>query len=496
VASDTYPDHLPLVFTASTLTVLWSIAYLRRGDLVTISRRAVLQGIDDAVIVLDSGDRIISANPACQALLGHPTTEVLGQRLQEVWPELAAQLSHTAERVRQEIVLDEGADERTYDVHISPLADWQGRPIGRVAVMRDMTERHRIEREKETLQSQLLQVRRMEAIGTLAGGIAHDFNNLLTAIQGNATLAKMLLGDESPASLELDEIELACKRASRLTQQLLMFSRQQKADPVLLYLNQVIDELVYMLRRLIGEDIVIETWLDPDLWPIYADKGNIEQVMINLTINARDAMPDGGKIVLQTDNVTIEEETAAGHADARPGSFVRFLVSDTGIGMGPQVVERLFEPFFSTKQAGAGTGLGLTISYGIVQQHRGWIEVESEVGCGSTFAVYIPMAPAIEEDDAAEHETPPHTLEGRGERILLVEDEKSVREFAARVLRKHGYTVFDAADAQEAMALLTQEEWRFDLLFSDVVLPDQSGLDLAEQVVAQDPTYRILLCSG
>jgi nitrogen-specific signal transduction histidine kinase len=372
-----------------------------------------------------------------------------------------------------------------------------------VAVMRDVTTLKNVSRtledekkEKETLQSQLLQARKMEAIGILAGGIAHDFNNLLTAIQGNATLAKILLGDASPASLELSEIELACRRASRLTRQLLMFSRQQKAKPVLLYLNHVIDELVYMLSRLIGEDVEIVTRLDPELWTIYADKGNIEQVILNLAVNARDAMPYGGKITIQTDNVVLKEGEPLSHSDARPGSFVRFTVSDTGIGMSEAVVSHLFEPFFSTKEEGAGTGLGWVISYGIVQQHRGWIEVESEVGHGSSFAVYLPAAPATEHDSTPNDKAPARALQGHGERILLVEDEQSVREFASRVLGQNGYTVFDAADAQEALELLEREEWHFDLLFSDVVLPDKSGLELAEQVISHDPLYRILLSSG
>jgi CheY-like chemotaxis protein len=229
---------------------------------------------------------------------------------------------------------------------------------------------------------------------------------------------------------------------------------------------------------------------------IQADKGSIEQVIINLVVNARDAMPQGGEIILKTENVILDEVHCQATPEARPGRFVRLTVTDTGTGMSQGVLEHLFEPFFSTKEVGKGTGLGLAVVYGIVQQHEGWIQVYSEVGRGSTFTVDLPIAPEASEEEAPIEPPPVQELQGQGERILLVEDEKSVREFATRVLCQNGYDVLTAADVREAIWTLEQEDWRFDLVFSDVVLPDRSGIELADQILAHSPSPHILLSSG
>jgi PAS domain S-box-containing protein len=498
ILGDTYPDYLSLAFTLSGVSIIWGLAYLRRGDLVAVSRRVILESIPDPIIVLDAQNRVMSLNPACEQLIGDSGSSPIGRPVEEAWPAWVAQaqLLDQADEIRQEVTLDIRGEQHVYDVQISPLTDWRERLVSRIAVLRDITEHRQAERQTAALQAQLLQARKMEAVGTLAGGIAHDFNNLLTAIQGNATLAKNALDHSSPVYEDLEEIELACMRATRLTRQLLLFSRKQPIQPIALPLNATILELTEMLERLIGEDITIYVHLAPDAWLVQADKGSIEQVILNLAVNARDAMPQGGEIILKTENVVLDEVYCQSTPEARPGQFVRLAVTDTGMGMSQKVIEHLFEPFFSTKDVGKGTGLGLAVVYGIVQQHEGWIQVYSEAGQGSTFTVHLPVAREASTEETPIKETPVHELQGQGERILLVEDEASVREFAARVLCQNGYEVLTAADVQEAIEALEQANWRFDLVFSDVVLPDKSGIELADQILAHDPSPCILLSSG
>jgi PAS domain S-box-containing protein len=495
---DSYPNYLPLAFALTSLFIIWGLSYLRRGDLVAVSRRLVLESMPDPVLVLDEHNRVMSLNPACRRLIGDSNPGPIGRVLEQVWPTWAAQVGslNQGDEIRREVTLEVDGQERAYDVRISPLTDWRDRLVSRVAVLRDISERRQTEQENEALQTQLLQARKMEAVGTLAGGIAHDFNNLLTAIQGNATLAKNTVGSDSPIYEDLREIELACMRATRLTRQLLLFSRKQPIQPIALQLNAVILELTEMLERLIGEDVTIYVHLAPDAWMVQADKGSMEQVIINLVVNARDAMPHGGEITVKTENVIVDDVYCQATPEARPGRFVRLTVSDTGIGMSQEIQERLFEPFFSTKEVGEGTGLGLSVVYGIVQQHSGWVHVYSEVSQGSTFTIHLPTAQEAAAEPAPVEEPSVQDLQGHGERILLVEDEESVREFGARVLRQNGYDVLAVSGVQEAIDVLDQDEWRFDLVFSDVVLPDQSGIELADYVLAHRPSLHILLSSG
>jgi PAS domain S-box-containing protein len=495
---DSYPDHLALSFTLSCLAIVWSLSYLRRGDLVAVSRRLILENIPDPVMVLDASNCVVSLNPACERLIGGDGSQAIWQPVTEAWPAWSAEvgdLDHAGE-IRREITLAVGSEQRVFDTRISPLLDWRDRLVSRIAVLRDITEHKQAEKDTEALQAQLLQARKMESVGTLAGGIAHDFNNLLTAIQGNTTLAKNATDPQSPTYEDLQEIELACMRATRLTRQLLLFSRKQPIRPISLYPNATVLELIEMLERLIGEDITIHTELAPDVWMVKADKGGLEQVVINLVVNARDAMPHGGEIMVQTENFVLDEFYCQEVPKARPGRFACLTVSDAGIGMSQEVMDHLFEPFFSTKDTGQGTGLGLAVAYGIVQQHEGWIEVYSEVGQGATFQVYLPADPEDPVKVPSDREPLVHELQGRGEHILLVEDDKNVRDFAARVLAQNGYTVLTAGDAQEAMHILEGESWDLDLVFSDVVLPDRSGLELADDIIAHGTPVRILLSSG
>jgi PAS domain S-box-containing protein len=371
----------------------------------------------------------------------------------------------------------------------------EGKPVRLKGVMIDITPLKKAEEEKEKIQAQLLQAQKMEAIGRLAGGVAHDFNNLLTTIQGYTDLIMMKIDEMNPLYKDLEQIHLAAVRAGSLTRQLLLFSRRQPMELVPLDINKTIDDLLKMLSRLIGEDITISTDMEPDLWTVRADAGNIEQVIMNLAVNARDAMPKGGRLIIRTENVIMDEEHCKVIPEARPGKFVCLSIEDTGVGMDKEIIQRIFEPFFSTKEAGKGTGLGLSVVYGIVKQHKGWINVYSEPGQGSIFKVYLP-AFSIKLKSETKKTISIQELQGRGERILLVEDEEGVRELATKVLYENGYVVFEAANAKEAMDIFDREKGEFHLVFCDEVLPDKSGLQLIDQLLSRKPELRILLSSG
>jgi len=376
----------------------------------------------------------------------------------------------------------------------SSIIQYEGRPAIMV-IVRDVTSRKRLEEEKEKIRSQLLHAQKMEAIGLLAGGVAHDFNNLLTMIQGHATLALLEISEDDPVAMDLKEIRLAAGRAANLTRQLLLFSRKQPAEPVCLNLNQTIDELLKMIYRVIGEDIKIRLELEPNLWTTLADEGNIEQVIMNLVINARDAMPRGGELTIRTENLILDEKQAACLPEARPGQFVRLSITDTGCGMSSEVMSRIFEPFYTTKEFGKGSGLGLSVVYGIIKQHEGWINVSSLPGQGATFAICLPaslMRPEKKVDEAISV----RKFQGQGERVLLVEDDGGVRKLTATMLQQNGYLVYTAASSREALSIFAQERGNFDLLLSDVILPDQSAIELADQLLLLRPELQILLISG
>ncbi|MDZ7261146.1 MAG: PAS domain S-box protein, partial [candidate division KSB1 bacterium] len=376
-----------------------------------------------------------------------------------------------------------------------PIYDAEGNLKAVLQVSFDITERKRAEEERAKLEEQLRQSQKIEAVGKLAGGVAHDFNNLLTAISGYTELLLSDLGPDHPMRADLGEIKKATDRAASLTHQLLAFSRRQPLQPKVLDLNALITNLYKMLQRLIGEDIELITILEPDLSRVKADPGQLEQVIMNLAVNARDAMPHGGHLTIKTQTVTLDNEACKLIPEARPGRFVCLSLEDTGIGMDKATLAQIFEPFFSTKAPGEGTGLGLSVVYGIVKQHEGWITVDSVPGQGSIFTVYLP-AFSIETKEKTEDRIPLQKFQGRGERILLVEDEPVVREFTTRVLNENGYQVFEATSAQKAWDIFQQEKENFDLVFSDVVLPDKNGLQLVEQLLSRNPRLRVLLSSG
>jgi signal transduction histidine kinase/ActR/RegA family two-component response regulator len=350
------------------------------------------------------------------------------------------------------------------------------------------------EEERARLSEQLQQAQRMESIGRLAGGVAHDFNNLLTVIGG---YAELLGGDASLSEeqrAEVQQIAEAGRQASNLTQQLLAFSRKQVIQARALNLNTVVQATTTMLRRLVGEDVELVTVLDPGLEPVMADPSQMHQVLMNLVVNARDAMPKGGKVRISTANVALDAAAAAAHPEAVPGSYAALSVSDTGPGIDPAIVGHIFEPFFTTKAKGEGTGLGLSMVYGIVKQSRGWIAVSSEAGTGTTFTVYLPYA-ASGPDLAREGSEAAAKMPGTGT-ILLVEDQASVRALAVSVLRGCGYTVLEAESGEEAESMAAGHEGAIDLLLTDVVLPGMTGKDLADRLAVARPETAVLFTSG
>jgi signal transduction histidine kinase len=343
-------------------------------------------------------------------------------------------------------------------------------------------------------QGQLEQAQKMDAIGRLAGGVAHDFNNLLTVILGRTEILLEPLPPEDPMRRGIELIRRTAGRAADLTRQLLAFSRKQVLEPVVLDLNTVATEMKDMLGRLIGEDIALLTAPGPGLGRVKADRGQIEQVLMNLAVNARDAMPQGGRLILETAAVELDEEYARRHVGARPGPHVMLAVSDTGTGIPREIQPQIFEPFFTTKEPGKGTGLGLATVYGIVKQSGGHIEVESEPGRGTTFRIYLPRfdAPAATGDRGPR----PAAATGGTETILLVEDEEGVRELARDILRANGYTVLEARNGAEALLICERHQGPLDLLLTDVVMPRLSGRDLAERLAPLRPGLSVLYMSG
>lgn len=375
-----------------------------------------------------------------------------------------------------------------------PIIGQAGELLGFRGATLDITGRKQTEEALRQSEQQLRQAQKMEAIGRLAGGVAHDFNNLLTVINGNAELAARRLREGDPLGADLEQIRTAGVRAAALTRQLLAFSRKQVLQPQTINLNKIVAGIENMLGRVIGEDIELITICAPDLGSTRADPGQIEQVVMNLAVNSRDAMPFGGKLAIKTGNVELAEEDTARHLDAQPGSYVSLSITDTGCGMDEAIRARIFEPFYTTKDVGKGTGLGLATVYGIVQQSGGHIEVESEVNKGTTFKIYLPREltdNAVEAQDLKRAANP-----GGGETILLVEDEGPVRNLVKAILSAAGYTILTAGSGAEALQLCELRRDGIDLVLTDVIMPGMSGRELVERLAVVHPGLKVLYFSG
>jgi two-component system, cell cycle sensor histidine kinase and response regulator CckA len=472
----------------------------KRADEFRRLQSAALNAAADAVVITDRAGAIEWVNPAFTQLTGYTAEEAVGKNsrdlvksgqhapafYQDLWETILARRTWRGEMINRR------KDGRLYTgvQSVTPILDASGAIAHFVAIQQDITERLQLE-------AQFRQSQKMETVGQLAGGIAHDFNNLLTVINGMSELVLAEVGTDVPMHADVQEILHAGERAATLTRQLLAFSRQQILESRVMSLNTVVAGMESLLRRLLGEDIDLVVVPTPGVGDVKADPGQIEQVMSNLAVNARDAMPQGGRLTIETQCVTVDEDYArqlgVTSVTMPSGSYVLLAVSDSGVGMDEATRTRIFEPFFTTKGPGKGTGLGLSTVYGIVKQSHGFIWVYSEVGQGTSFKIYLPQV-----TEAAGPDRPGPTMVSSSgtETILLVEDNAGLRKLATRLLEPAGYTVLGAASGEEALRLLKRHEKPVHLLLSDVVMPGMSGRDLAEQLAQTRPEMKVLYMSG
>jgi PAS domain S-box-containing protein len=464
---------------------------LRRTDAML---QALIQASPLAIVVIDRACQVLVWNATAEKLFGWKSETVVGRMLPIIPPDqravfftdVAAEFEGEQRSGLEVLRLHQDGSLVAVTLWTSPLRNAQGEIVSSLGMFADATRRRQLEQ-------QFQQAQKMESIGRLAGGVAHDFNNLLTVISGFSEMMLGSLPENTLAGRGIREIRKASERAALLTRQLLAFSRREIIAPVDLDPNALVRDMDKMLRRLIGEDIDLICVLDPALAPVRADPGQFEQILMNLTINARDAMPQGGQITVQSRNVPASEITSLGRK--LPASdYVLFAVSDTGTGMSAEVRAHIFEPFFTTKEPGKGTGLGLATVYGIVTQNQGFIEVDSAPGKGSTFRIYWPAARNIQ---PLRKSDPSATRTAQGtETILLAEDEEGVRQFAALVLKASGYEVLEARNGSEALEIVRQHAKPIHLLLTDVVMPRLNGQQLAEQSAPIRPEMRVVFITG
>ena len=462
--------------------------------------RALFENSLDAVLLTVPGSGILSANPAACRMFGRTEEELRRMRREDFvdpndpnYPRLLAERREHG-LAAGELTLRRG-DGTTFAAEVSSVVftDTQGNPRSSM-IIHDISERKRAEAEQEKLRGQLAQAQKMESVGLLAGGVAHDFNNALGVVLGYAEMALDKVDRTSPVYEALREIHGAAERSAEITRQLLAFARQQTIQPRALSINAAVDGIRTMLGRLIGEDIDLRWQPGPDPWPVWMDPGQLDQVLVNLCVNARDAITGVGTIHIATDNRTVDEVAGAALHGCRPGDYAVLTVRDNGSGMDPETCERIFEPFFTTKELGKGTGLGLAIVYGIVTQNHGCIAVDSAPGAGTTFRVYLPRhtgdtVPVVEEQPVA-------AVSRQGETVLVVEDDPFIRKLARQMLGELGYTGLEAASSTEALALAERHGAAIRVLLTDVIMPEMNGRDLAARVAQLCPDIRTVFMSG
>ena len=450
----------------------------------------------EQIVITDVNGAIQYCNPAFERITGYSKEEAIGGN-----PRILKSGKHTAEFYGQlwstiknggvwaGHLVNKKKDGSIYeeDATISPILDTTGRITGFVAVKRDVTQHLQLQRE-------LQQAQKLESIGRLAGGVAHDFNNLLTVINGYCDFINSSLDRTDPIWSSVAEIRKSGERAASLTKQLLAFSRKQVIEPKTLDVNTTIRDSEQMLQRLIGEDIALATRLDPFLGQVMADPEQVHQVIMNLVINARDAMPDGGRLDISTGNVALTDGDANIHPDAKTGRYVMLTVSDSGTGMDENTRQRIFEPFFTTKARDKGTGLGLATVYGIVRQSGGWIDVSSDPGAGTSFTLYFPRIDGRVAEER--RETIRSAIPRGGETILVVEDQEAVRSVTRTILGVYGYQILEAANGDEAVALGQTHPGEIHLLLTDVILPGMNGKELSERLRTARPNLKVLFTSG
>jgi two-component system cell cycle sensor histidine kinase/response regulator CckA len=454
--------------------------------------QALLDAIPDNLVSVSPDLKIRWVNRATSETVGKDTSGLIGNSCHSFWhgrsePCEECPVQESLRSGKPERGFARSPDGRSYELRSVPIRDEAGRVVSVVEVGRDITELRRME-------EQLLQAHKLEAVGRLAGGVAHDFNNLLTVITGYSELLLSRLGEADPRREEAEEIRKAGNRAAALTRQLLAFSRRQVLQPEVVDLNRVVQELETMLRRLIGENINLSTSLATGLGKVKVDPGQIEQVVVNLVVNARDAMPGGGTVTIRTANVVTDAGTARADGTIPPGSYALLEISDTGYGMDAETIANIFEPFFTTKEKGKGTGLGLATVYGIVKQSGGQILVSSEPGKGTTFHIYLPR---VAERAAEPGAVPAITASARGqETVLVVEESEVVRGPVRKVLERNGYVVLEASQGSDAILVCSRHAGAIDLILTDVVTPGMSVREFCARLTALHPGVKVLYMSG
>jgi len=465
---------------------------------------AAVEQAGEIIFITDREGTIIYANPALEEVTGYSREEVLGKNprifksgrhgevfYQNLWDTI------TAGRTWRGRVVNRKKDGTLYteEATISPIRGETGEITHFVAVKRDVTEFLTLQEEKERLQVQFIQAQKMESIGRLAGGIAHDFNNMLGVIIGHAEVAMAEMEEKSSIYQHLQEIRKAAERSAELTRQLLAFARRQPIEPKVLNINEVVKEMVSMLRRITPENIDLTFEAGENLWPVKADPTHINRLLVNLVTNARDAIRETGHIRLATANRKVDEAFCQGRPFCRIGEYVEITVSDDGIGMEEEMLSCIFEPFFTTKPAGEGTGMGLPIVYGIVKQHDGFIDVKSKPGFGTVFSVYLPRYKGKEMPEGMEKKVAASTA-GEGEIILLVEDEVELLEIGRILCERLGYRVLAASSPREALELAERYRGKINLLITDMIMPGMNGVELAKRIQKICPDVRCILSSG